>query len=119
MSNFTQKITPFVDTEIRLAHAACQAGSFVQQFQHLERAHILGQASTYHHVRVHLLMLFWGFHQANLKEVLGQCFRIVGAATKTAFGLIPSGNTGGTNISPFKSIYIPKDLQNILLKARS
>ncbi len=119
MSNFTQKITPFVDAEISLANAACQAGSFAQQFQHLERAHVLGQASTSHHVRVHFLMLLWGFKQAHLKEVIGQCFRIVGAATKTVFGLIPSGNTGGTNVSPFKPLPIPKDLQNIILKAHA
>ncbi len=118
MSNFAQQITPFVDAEIGLANTACQAGRFAQQFQHLERAHVLGQASTYHHVRVHLLMLLWGFKQADLKEVLGQCFRIVGAATKTAFGLIPNGNTGGANISPFKVMTIPSDLQLILFNAR-
>jgi Protein of unknown function (DUF3703) len=117
MSVFSKKIAPFVNAEIILAKTASEKGQFEQQFRHLERAHVLGQCSTYQHVRIHVLMLFWGFQQTNAKEVIGQCLRIIGAATKTVFGLIPTGNTGGTNISPFKSLPIPKDLQNIILKA--
>ena len=52
-------------------------------------------------------------------EVFGQLFRIAGAATKTAFGLVPTGNTGGTNVSPFKVMPIKPELDRILKKARS
>ncbi len=36
------------------------------------------------------------------------------ATTKTVFGLVPAGNTGGSNVSPFKPMVIPEDLRNIL-----
>ncbi|WP_288389267.1 DUF3703 domain-containing protein, partial [uncultured Alteromonas sp.] len=42
--------------------------------------------------------------------------RIVGAATKTAIGLVPKGNTGGTDISPFKRLPISAENQAILDK---
>jgi hypothetical protein len=63
-------------------------------------------------------MMFWGFRQVSVKEIVGQITRIIGAATKTVFGWIPSGNTGGSNISPFKPLPIPSDLQNIILQAQ-
>jgi hypothetical protein len=37
--------------------------------------------------------------------------RIVGAATKTPVGWLPHGNTGGANVSPFRPMPIPPDLQ--------
>jgi hypothetical protein len=49
----------------------------------------------------------------------GQVVRILGAATKTIFGLVPSGNTGGSNVSPFKSMAISPDLRRILDAVRS
>ena len=56
-------------------------------------------------------MFLWGLQQRDAKECLGQLFRIVGAATKTAFGLIPYGNTGGANVSPFKPMPVPVELE--------
>jgi hypothetical protein len=117
MSAFSKSIAPFVNAEIALANIAYGKNQTEQQFWHLERAHVLGQASTYQHVRVHVLMLLWGVQQINVKEVIGQCLRIIGAATKTVFGWVPSGNTGGANISPFKPLPIPSDLQVILRNA--
>jgi hypothetical protein len=56
-------------------------------------------------------MLLWGIHYRCIDEVQGQILRIVGAVIKTAIGLIPSGNTGGSNISPFMRLPIPLELQ--------
>jgi Protein of unknown function (DUF3703) len=56
--------------------------------------------------------------QRDVKECLGQIFRILGAATKTSFGLIPHGNTGGANVSPFKSMAVPAELEMRILQAR-
>jgi hypothetical protein len=88
-------------------------------FMYLERAHVLGQPSTYWHVYVHCLMLAWAFRQRSIRECTGQFLRIVGAASKTAFGFVPSGNTGGSNISPFKVLPVPDDLQALIQRARS
>ena len=62
-------------------------------------------------------MLCWGLRQRDAKEIAGQVLRIVGAATKTAFGLVPTGNTGGANISPLKRMPVSGDLAEILAAA--
>jgi hypothetical protein len=62
-------------------------------------------------------MLDWAVRRRDPREIVGQVFRIVGAATKTAIGLIPTGNTGGSNVSPFKRMPIPEDLADILASA--
>lgn len=92
-------------------------GKFALAFAHLERGHVLGQASTREHVRVHWHMLMWGFRHRRIGEVAGQALRIVGASTKTAFGWVPSGNTGGSNISPFKRLPIAPELAAIIAAA--
>ena len=110
-SSFTRNIRPFVDAELQTATVLAAQGQAQPAFTHLERAHVLGQASTAHHVRVHWRMFLWGLQQRHAKECLGQIFRIVGAATKTVFGLIPHGNTGGSNVSPFKPMVVPTELE--------
>lgn len=75
---------------------------------------MLGQAATVEHVRVHVAMLRWALRHRRHSEVAGQVLRIVGAATKTVFGWVPSGNTGGSNVSPFRSMPVPADLQRVI-----
>ena len=118
-SSFARNIRPFVDAELQTAAALAAQGRVQTAFTHLERAHVLGQASTMHHVRVHCRMLLWGLQQRDAKECLGQIFRIVGAATKTVFGLIPHGNTGGANVSPFKPMPLPPELEIRIRQARN
>lgn len=48
MSSFGDNIRPHVDAELNAAAIDPEHG-----FAHLERAHVLGQASTREHVRVH------------------------------------------------------------------
>ena len=62
------------------------------------------------HVRAHMRMAAWALRQHSAKEFRGQLLRIVGAATKTAVGWVPSGNTGGADVSPLKPLPIPPDL---------
>ncbi|WP_390584188.1 DUF3703 domain-containing protein [Erythrobacter sp. MTPC3] len=77
---------------------------------------ILSQYSTRDHVRVHVLMLKWGLREREPREVAGQLLRIIGAATKTAIGWIPTGNTGGANVSPIKPMPLPDDLAAIIAR---
>lgn len=116
---FTRNIRPYVEEELALARNDQNYGNKAEAFAHLENAHVLGQASTRLHVKVHVQMLLWAVKQGKIGEVFGQLFRIAGAATKTAFGLVPTGNTGGTNVSPFKVMPIKPELDRILKKARS
>lgn len=117
MSAFARRIGPHVDAELAAARQAEAAGNPRAGFSHLERAHVLGQASTVHHVRAHLQMLSWALRRRHMKEALGQVLRTVGAATKTALGWIPSGNTGGANVSPFKPMPVPEDLARLIADA--
>ncbi|MBY8122532.1 DUF3703 domain-containing protein [Vibrio fluvialis] len=116
---FSERVAPYVETELARARRARSAGDTQQEFAHLERAHVLGQESTYWHVKVHALMLVWATRNHSIRETLGQVFRIVGAATKTAFGLVPQGNTGGANVSPFKKMPIAPELATLIHKAKS
>ncbi|WP_421910618.1 DUF3703 domain-containing protein [Marinobacter sp.] len=118
-STFSQKVAPYVEAELANAKRARSAGNTQQEFSHLERAHVLGQESTYWHVKVHVLMLAWATRNRSFRELLGQVFRIVGAATKTAFGLVPQGNTGGANVSPFKKMPIERELATLIQKAKA
>ncbi len=117
-SSFARNIRPFVEAELQTATALAAQGQAQPAFTHLERAHVLGQASTAHHVRVHWRMFLWGLQQRDAKECLGQLFRIIGAATKTVFGLIPHGNTGGANVSPFKPMAVSTELEMRIQQAR-
>ena len=112
--SFHTRIQPFVNAEISASIAQRKLGNYQAEFTHLERAHVLGQASTVEHVRTHCLMLLWALRNKAPKEFLGQVFRIFGAATKTAIGWVPTGNTGGANVSPFKSMKVPADLEAVL-----
>ena len=119
MSQFGKRIRPDVSREIELALAAERRGDPQLAFAHLERAHVLGQASTREHVRTHWCMLRWSMRQRRGGEFLGQLLRMAGAATKTAFGLVPAGNTGGSNISPFKRLPVPAELAVIIQATRN
>ncbi len=116
---FTGRIKKYVDAEIDQASSLLKLNDLDGAFRHLERAHVLGQAVTVEHARVHWLMLKIGLKRKDAREVLGQLFRIVGASTKTPFGIYPAGNTGGARVSPFKSMPIADDLREIIENSKS
>ncbi|NRB39557.1 MAG: DUF3703 domain-containing protein [Pseudomonadales bacterium] len=118
MSHFSKNIAPYVNKEIQKANQAQCSGDYSSAFTYLENAHVLGQASTYWHVKVHYLMMLWGFKQKNIKEVLGQAFRMIGAALLTAVKSVPVGNTGGSNVSPIKVMPIKAEHAAIISKAK-
>ena len=111
--SFADNIRPYVDAELRAAAQDPEHG-----FRHLERAHVLGQASTREHVRVHWRMLVWAWWHRDGREFFGQVVRLFGAATKTFIGLVPSGNTGGSNVSAIRPMPLDPELAAIIEKAR-
>lgn len=115
---YSQKIRPAVFDELNKAKVASAEYRSEDAFKHLENAHVLGQHSTWLHTKAHLLMLRWAIKNKKGKEVRGQMLRIVGAVTKTVFGLVPEGNTGGSNVSPFKPMPIPEALAVKIHNAR-
>ncbi|MBX3620870.1 MAG: DUF3703 domain-containing protein [Rhizobacter sp.] len=115
-TRYAHAIAPHVEDELAAARRATSAGV---AFHHLERAHVLSQPSTLLHVRVHWRMLRWGVRERASREVLGQLVRLVGAATKTALGWVPTGNTGGSKVPAWQPLPIAPDLQRLIDSARA
>ena len=101
------------DEEIELAAAARGRGDLDTAFNHLERAHILGQRSTWCHVRCHLAMFAVGWRRRDMRELFGQSTRVVAAALFSRIW-VPAGNTGGANVSAMRPMPIPHDLRRLL-----
>lgn len=119
LSKFSKSIASYVESEIALAKAARSVGDRLLEFRHLENAHVIGQESTYWHVTVHAFMFLWAVRNLMPKEVLGQFFRIIGAALMTPIGLIPNGNTGGSNVSLFKAVPVKPEHKVMISNAKA
>lgn len=87
---------------------------FAKAWNHLEHAHVIGQAYPLVHTHVHWLILKFGFTIKSRKEILGQIPRLLVGGVKSFVGVIPVGNTGGSNVPPLRAMDIPADLQKIL-----
>jgi hypothetical protein len=102
------------DHEIALAKELIARGELEASFPHLERAHIIGQAFVLPHAISHWLMLMVEIRRRRVMAALGQTVRIVLGMLGSAVGVVPVGNTGGTDISMFKRMPIEPELQNII-----
>lgn len=107
-------LKPFFNKELAGAATAFAQNNLHQSWQHLERAHILGQPYPYHHSLVHWKMLLFGIHTKNIKEIIGQIPRLLVGGIKSFVGNIPVGNTGGANVPPLQPMEIPSDLLVII-----
>jgi hypothetical protein len=86
------------------------------ELRHLERAHILGQPVFFEHLRSHLWLLAWAWHQRDWAECAAQLLRVPGSLG-SLFGLYPLGNPGTRRVGPLKPQALPEDLR-LLLAAR-
>jgi hypothetical protein len=102
------------DAEMKAAIALYTAGSLAEAFPHLELAHVLGQRYVAPHVLTHYWMLKVGAQRGSFPEVGGQLVRLLLGALGSAVGIVPVGNTGGTNISMFKRLPIDPDIQRLI-----
>lgn len=118
-TTFTLRIRPYVQAELDAAAAREARGEPGVAFTHLERAHILGQGATAEHVRTHWAMFRWALRQNMAGEAFGQAWRLLAATLKTWLGWVPTGNTGGTNVSGLKPMPVPADLQQLIDAART
>ena len=110
-------LKPFYEIELSNYRREYASGNLKGAWNHLERAHILGQKYPYAHTFVHWKMLQFGFKIKSGKEILGQIPRLVLGGVKSFVGKIPVGNPGGANVPPLKPFPIEKELQDIFTKA--
>jgi hypothetical protein len=96
------------------ASAARRRGDLAGAWSRLERAHILSQPMAGPHVRTHLSMLLVAFRRRDRREVCGQLLRVCVAAPGSWSRRYPVGNTGGADVSAFRAMPIPEDLQAVL-----
>lgn len=104
--------------EMDAARQQVKTGDLDAAFHHLERAHVIGQLYVVPHVRSHWWMLRIGVKRHSIAEVWGQTIRIALGALGSVFGVVPTGNTGGTNINMFSKLPIHADLEAILHPGR-
>lgn len=118
MTTFAFRIRPYVQAQLDAAASAETRGQFYTAFQHLERAHVLGQPATAEHVRVHWRMFRFAVRNRLAGEAFGQAWRILPAGLFTAVGLVPQGNTGGSATNGLRGMPIPAELQAAIDAAR-
>jgi hypothetical protein len=102
------------DKEVVLAKELIARGELETGFARLERAHVIGQAFVVPHAKSHWLMLKVELRRKRAVAALGQVVRIALGILGSAVGVVPVGNTGGSNVSMFKRMSIAPDLQNII-----
>ncbi|MGH9174109.1 MAG: DUF3703 domain-containing protein, partial [Vicinamibacterales bacterium] len=64
-------------------------------------------------VRAHWAMLSYARRYGSTRDVIGQAARLAGAALVTWLW-VPTGNTGGTNISAFEKLPIPTEMLRLM-----
>ena len=109
-----QGLRPHYQKELTDYRAAFATGNLSRAWEHLERAHILGQLWAVEHSAVHWYMLRFGFAIKSGKEIRGQILRLVFGGVKSFVGKVPTGNTGGANVPPLQPMEIPEDLEAML-----
>lgn len=116
-TSIPKKLEPFYKSELEKYQTTYASGDLSKAWNHLERAHIIGQKYPYAHSYVHWKMLQFGFKIKSAKEVIGQIPRLVVGGVKSFVGKVPVGNPGGANVPPMKPFPLASDLQEILIKA--
>lgn len=109
-----KRLAPYYQTELATAQSHLRLNELTKTWHHLERAHIIAQEYPYQHSYVHWKMLQYGIRIKSGKEIFGQIPRLLLGGVKSFVGHVPTGNTGGANVSPLKKMEIPADIQNVL-----
>jgi hypothetical protein len=97
------------------ARAARTGVDTAAEWRHLERAHILSQPSPVPHLRTHFAMFGAALRRRDVHELAGQTVRLLLAVPGSVSGRYPVGNTGGADVSAFRSMPVPDDLRPLLV----
>jgi len=116
-TSIPERLKPYYNAELDQYRMEYAIGNLKNAWNHLERAHIIGQKYPYAHTFVHWKMLQFGFKIKSGKEIIGQIPRLIFGGVKSFVGKIPVGNPGGSNVPPLKAFPIEQGLQVIFTKA--
>lgn len=112
-----KRLRPYFQSELEAYTSNLAQQNLQTAWNHLERAHVIGQAYPWPHTYVHWKMLQFGISIKNWKEVLGQIPRLLVGGVKSFVGKIPVGNTGGANVPPLKPLPIDPEIMEMFKKA--
>ena len=116
-TSIPESLKPYYKAELNKYRTEYSNRDLKKAWNHLERAHIIGQKYPYAHTFVHWKMLQFGIKIKNRKEIMGQIPRLIFGGVKSFVGKIPLGNPGGANVPPLKQFPIENELKNIFQKA--
>jgi hypothetical protein len=111
------RLKPYFQKELSYYRRAFAERQLHIAWEHLERAHILGQRYPYAHSYVHWKMLQFGFHIKSSREILGQIPRLIFGGVKSFVGKVPVGNPGGADVPALKPFPIDPQLRSVFAKA--
>jgi len=111
------RLKPFFETELAQFRQAYAEEQLHIAWEHLERAHILGQRYPYEHSYVHWKMLQFGFRINCTREIFGQIPRLIFGGVKSFLGRVPMGNPGGADVPPQKPFPIDPQILAIFAEA--
>ncbi len=112
-----ENLKPYYLAEMEMYRSEYLKGNLQTAWNHLERAHIIGQRYPFAHTYVHWKMLYFGMKIKSAKEIVGQIPRLIFGGVKSFVGKIPIGNPGGANVPPLKPFPIEKELQDVFIQA--
>lgn len=112
-----KSLKSYYDLELKAHLVQYFKGNLSAAWNHLERAHVIGQRYPFEHSIVHWKMLIFGIKIKSAKEVIGQIPRLLVGGVKSFVGKVPVGNTGGSNIPPLKHLPIEKDILGMFEEA--
>lgn len=111
------QLKPYFEIELNQFRQAFAAEQLDVAWEHLERAHIIGQRYPSSHSYVHWKMLQFGFRIKCTREIFGQIPRLVFGGIKSFVGNIPVGNPGGADVPPLKAFPIDPQIRAIFAEA--
>ena len=112
------KLKSYFENELTKFETNYQGGKMANAWNHLERAHVIGQRYPFAHTYVHWKMLQFGIKIKSIKEIGGQIPRLLFGGVKSFVGKVPVGNPGGANVPALKAFPIAEDIQDIFIKAK-
>lgn len=83
----------------------------------LETLHVVSQTQFIAHLRVHDLMLHQAWRTRDWAEVSGQILRLLLVPLGHLTGRLPLGNSGRSDISPFKPMPPRRDMAEVVAQA--
>lgn len=111
-----ERVRLLIEHELSLLESAQAQGDTGSAWRSLEHIHIIAQGFAMMHLSSHWRMLRYAWAVRDTKEVFGQIIRLALAPVGNLTGRLPFGNSGRANVSAFRAMDIPADLNAQIAK---